>query len=172
MTDRYLAADPAQRRTARDIYGSIAALPIVSPHGHVDPRLLADPAATFGTPAELFVIRDHYVLRLLHAQGIAYESLGIPPGRARGRPRGRGPPETDHRRIWQLFADHQHLFRATPTAAWLAMELAEVFGIAEPLGSANAQRVYDEIEAKLAHARVPTACPLRALRYRDALHDR
>ncbi len=148
MTDRYLATDPAQRRIARDIYGSIAALPIVSPHGHVDPRLLADPAATFGTPAELFVTRDHYVLRLLHAQGIAYEALGIPsrPGTVGASAR----PETDHRRVWQLFADHHHLFRATPTAAWLGMELADVFGIAEPLGSANAQRVYDEIEAKLA----------------------
>ncbi len=148
MTDRYFASDPAQRRIARDIYRAIAALPIVSPHGHIDPRLLADPAATFGSPAELFVMRDHYVLRLLHAQGIPYESLGIPP--RQGAVRRGAETETDHRRVWQLFADHQHLLRATPTAAWLAMELADVFGIAESLASANAQAVYDEIEARLA----------------------
>ena len=148
MTDRYFAADPAQRRIARDIYRSIAALPIVSPHGHVDPRLLADPAATFGTPADLFVTRDHYILRLLHARGIPYEALGIMP--RPGAVDVRASPETDPRRAWQLFADHQDLFRGTSPAAWLAMELADVFGIDEPLGSANAQRVYDEIEAKLA----------------------
>ena len=50
MADRYLAPDPAQRRVARELYDGVAGLPIVSPHGHVDPRLLADPAATFGTP--------------------------------------------------------------------------------------------------------------------------
>ena len=81
-------------------------------------------------------------------------------------------PETDHRRVWQLFADHQHLFRATPTAAWLAMELADVFGIAKPLGSANAQVVYDEIEAKLATPEFRPASPLRAVPHRDAVHDR
>jgi glucuronate isomerase len=148
MTDRYFAADPAQRRIARDIYGSTAALPIVSPHGHVDPRLLADPGASFGTPAELFVTRDHYILRLLHAQGITYEALGIVP--RPGVVRGAAGSETDHRRVWQLFADHQHLFRGTPSAAWMAMELADVFGIAETLASANAQSMYDEIVARLA----------------------
>lgn len=146
--DRYFPPDPAQRRVATELYRSVAALPIVSPHGHVDPRLLADPDATFGTPADLLVIPDHYALRMLHSQGIRLETLGVPfrPGIARGGPTA----ETDHRRVWQLFADHQHLFRATPSAAWLAMELAEVFGIAEPLRSANAQAVYDEIESKLA----------------------
>ena len=43
--DRFFAPDPGQRRVAREIYDSIAALPIVSPHGHVDPRLLADEGA-------------------------------------------------------------------------------------------------------------------------------
>ncbi len=50
--DRFFAPDPGQRRVARELYDSIAGLPIVSPHGHVDPALLADENATFGTPAE------------------------------------------------------------------------------------------------------------------------
>jgi glucuronate isomerase len=57
--------------------------------------------------------------------------------------------ERDPRRIWQLFADHYYLFRATPTGAWLDHELAEVFGIPEELNGATAQHVYDEIAAKL-----------------------
>jgi glucuronate isomerase len=134
MTDRYFAADPAQRRVARELYAAVAALPIVSPHGHVDPRLFGDPDATFGTPADVFVLHDHYILRMLHSQGIPYEVLAGP----------------DHRRVWQVFADNQRLFRGTPSGAWLSVQLADVFGTEGPLGSANAHAVYDEIESKLA----------------------
>ncbi len=148
--DRFFASDPAQRRVARELYRSVAALPIVSPHGHVDPRLLADPDAAFGTPTDLFIIPDHYVFRMLHSQGIPLDALGIPL-RAGAPPGGRRPaPEADHRRAWQVFADNQRLFRGTPSGAWLSWELVEVFGIDEPLASENAQAVYDEIESKLA----------------------
>ena len=83
--DWLLAPEPAQRSVARELYEGIAELPIISPHGHVDPRLLADEDAMFGTPAELFVIPDHYVFRMLYSQGFALESLGIRPRNASGR---------------------------------------------------------------------------------------
>jgi glucuronate isomerase len=149
LANRVFAPDPAQKRIARELYEGIAGLPLVSPHGHVDPRLLADPDAIFGSPAELFVIPDHYVLRMLHSQGISLEALGV-------RPRDRaaaaaGPAiETDHRRIWQLLADNFFLFRGTPSGLWLADELRDVFGIHEPLSGASAGAIYDELVAKLA----------------------
>ena len=40
--DRYFDPDPTVRALARALYAPIADLPIVSPHGHVDPTLLAD----------------------------------------------------------------------------------------------------------------------------------
>ena len=141
--DRYFGREPTQRRMARDLYELVADLPIISPHGHVDPRLFADENATFGTPAELLIIPDHYVFRLLYSQGIPLESLGIPR-------RDGGPVEQDHRQIWQIFADNFYLFRGTPTGAWLAHELHIVFGIEEKLTGATAQAVYDQIEARLA----------------------
>jgi glucuronate isomerase len=141
--DRYFDPDPAQIQIARELYQSVAELPIVSPHGHVDPRLFADPAATFGTPAELLVIPDHYVFRMLYSQGISLDRLGIP--RLDGE-----PVEQDHRLIWQLFADNFHLFRGTPTGAWLTHELQSVFGITEKPTSANAQHIYDRIANALA----------------------
>jgi glucuronate isomerase len=144
--DRFFAADPAQRRVARELYRGVAELPIVSPHGHVDPRLLADPDATFGTPAELFVIPDHYVLRMLYSQGIPLESLGVAP---RQRPGGRSPVP-DHRRVWQLFADNFNLFRATPSGIWLTSALRDVFGIERLLTSGTAAAIYDELADKLA----------------------
>jgi glucuronate isomerase len=147
--DRYFAASPGQRRVARELYETIADLPLVCPHGHVDPRLLADENATFGTPADLFIIPDHYVFRMLYSQGVPLEALGIP---RRDGARGvlGGAVETDHRKIWQTFADYFYLFRGTPSGVWLAHELYEVFGIQEKLSGATAQETYDELVYKLA----------------------
>lgn len=141
--DRFFDPDPAQRRVARELYGTVASLPIVSPHGHVDPRLFVDERATFGTPADLLIIPDHYVFRMLYSQGISLESLGVP--RLDG-----GPVEQDHRRIWQIFADSFYLFRGTPSGIWLTQELIEVFGVEQKLNGETAQTIYDQIEEKLA----------------------
>jgi glucuronate isomerase len=141
--DRCFAADPARRAVARELYASVKDLPLVCPHGHVPPALLADPDATLGTPAELFVIPDHYVFRMLHSQGIPLEDLGVPT-------RDGTPVETDHRRIWQRFAEHFYLFRGTPSGLWLAAELVEVFGVDERLDGESAQRIYDHLEEQIA----------------------
>jgi glucuronate isomerase len=141
--DRYFDSDPSVRRHARALYEETRALPIVSPHGHVDPAILAsnDP---FPDPASLLVTPDHYILRMLYSQGVSLESLGVPPLDAQ-------PPhaEADPRKIWQTFADNYSLLRATPTRAWLDYELHEVFGVRGQLNAASAQRVYDEIAERL-----------------------
>ena len=142
--DRCFAAEPAQRAVARDLYAAVKDLPLIAPHGHVPPALLADPDARLGTPAQLFIIPDHYILRMLYSQGVAMEEMGV----AR---RDGAAIETDHRRIWQRFADNFHLFRATPTGLWLADELTTLFGVEERLTSTSAQRIYDHLEAQLAH---------------------
>jgi len=145
--DRFFDPDPAQRRLARELYETVADLPLVCPHGHVDPRLFAAEEATFGTPAEMLIIPDHYVFRMLYSQGVPLESLGISPSEGEGRG---VRVEQDHRRIWQTFAEHFHLFRATPTGLWLAYAFKEVFGIEEKLTGATAQDIYDRLEEKLA----------------------
>ena len=60
--------------------------------------------------------------------------------------------ETDPRKIWQTFADHWHLFRATPTRAWIEYELRDVFGMKCQLGSESAAKVYDAISERLKSA--------------------
>jgi len=141
--DRYFDPDPTIRKYAREIYDETRALPIVSPHGHVDAKLLAS-NEEFSDPASLIVTPDHYVLRLLYSQGVSLESLGVAPID------GAGPvAETDPRKIWQIFADHWHLFRATPTRAWIEYELREVFGIKCQLGADTANEVYDSIAERL-----------------------
>lgn len=140
--NRFFDPDPAQQRIARCLYESIRNLPLVCAHTHVDPHLFAVEDATFGTPTDLLVTRDHYVFRLLYAQGIPLESLGIP--RSDG-----GVVERDRRRAWQIFADNFHLFRGTPTGTWLTHELVDVFGVEEKLTSKTAQAIYDQIAACL-----------------------
>ncbi len=141
--DRYFGPDPRQKEVAQRLYEQVAHLPLICPHGHVDPRMFADPDYSFGSPADLLIVPDHYVFRMLYSQGVPMEALGIP------RKDG-GKIEKDHRKIWQTFADHFHLFRATPTGMWLAHELLSVFGVEEKLCGESAQRIYDQIAAKLA----------------------
>jgi len=50
--DRYFDSDPVIRRHARALYEETRALPIVSPHGHVDAAVLARNEA-FVDPASL-----------------------------------------------------------------------------------------------------------------------
>ena len=155
--DRCFDPDPAQRGLARTLYEGVQNLPLVCPHGHVPPELLADPNATLGNPAELLIVPDHYVFRMLYSQGVPLESLGV----AR---RDGGTVETDGRRIWQTFAEQFHLFRGTPTGLWLHAELVGLFGVTEKLTGASAGRIYDQLVAKLAERGFsPVPCSLASI---------
>jgi glucuronate isomerase len=145
--DRYFDPDPAQKRIALELYESVAQLPLICPHGHVDPRVFADPDYDFGTPTDLLIIPDHYVFRMLYSQGIGLEAVGIAP--RTGSTSGGGATERDHRKIWQTFADHYYLFRGTPTGMWLNHELYDVFGVRERLHGNSAMRIYDQIAEQL-----------------------
>jgi glucuronate isomerase len=131
--DRLFPVEERTRGFARALYDTVRSLPIVSPHGHTDPRWYAEDAP-FPDPARLFVTPDHYVFRMLHSQGVALEDLGVP--RADG-----GPVEQDPRaKIWRRFAERYHLFRGTPSRLWLDHAFAEVFGIDERLSAESADR--------------------------------
>jgi glucuronate isomerase len=142
-SDRYFSPDPAQRRIALELYQSVAGRPLVCPHGHVDARLFAQAGYRFANPAELLIIPDHYVYRMLYSQGVRLEDLGVP------RQDG-APVERDPQRIWQTFAEHFYLFQGTPTGLWLADELRGVFGVQQKLSGDTAADIYDQVAAKLA----------------------
>lgn len=139
--DRLLPVEPATRGIARALYDTVSGLPIISPHGHTDPRWYAEDAA-FPDPAQLFVTPDHYVFRMLCSQGVPLADLGVP--RADG-----GPTETDGRTIWRLFAQHYHLFRGTPSRLWLDHAFETVFGLTDRLSPTTADAYYDAIATAL-----------------------
>lgn len=139
--DRALPADPEVRDIARRIYRNTAELPLLCMHGHVEAADLADDTP-FADPAQLLVVPDHYVTRMLVSQGIALEQLGVP--RVDG-----GPVETDSRAIWRRFCSNWHLYRGTPSRFWLEQELTEVFGVTERPSAHTADTIYDQIAATL-----------------------
>ncbi|MBT0958073.1 glucuronate isomerase [Alphaproteobacteria bacterium KMM 3653] len=144
LTDpnRLFPVEARQRDLARALYDSVAALPIISPHGHCDPIWFAQ-NARFPNPAELFVVPDHYVFRMLVSQGVPLGDLGV--ARVDG-----GAVEADPRVIFRRFAKQYKLFRGTPSALWLDHSFEHVFGIDQVLGEATADAIYDHIEGCLA----------------------
>lgn len=134
--DRLFPPDPATRQVARELYYSVRDLPILSPHGHVDPRWLAEDTP-FTDPTSLLISPDHYVTRLLHASGVPLDELGV----------GAGAPldEGAARKAWRTFCERWPVFRGTPVQYWFTVELAEIFGIHDRPDAANADRLFDRI---------------------------
>jgi len=132
--DRLLPIEPSTRAVARRLYEAVADAPILSPHGHVDPRLLLDDAP-FADPVELLVRHDHYVTRLLHASGVPLERFGS---------------LEDPRETWRLFCEHWHRFAGTASGYWLSSILVELFGIDEQPQAANADELFTTIIRALA----------------------
>ena len=116
------------------IYEEIRDAPIVSPHGHCDPAWFAQNNA-FSDPAELLVIPDHYVFRMLHSQGIALRDLGI----------GVAPQERDPRAIFRRFASNWHLFLGTPSHIWISDVLEKTIGCSADLNADTADDIYAQI---------------------------
>ena len=127
------------RGVARDLFDTIKDDPIVSPHGHCDPRWFAD-NTRFADPTDLLVIPDHYLFRMLYSQGVAMQDLGV----------GVPAADRDPRAGFRLFARHWHLFLGTPSRIWLEQTLSRVFGIDTALTEASADAIYDAIETALA----------------------
>ena len=137
---RLFPAEATARAVAVKLYETVRNLPIISPHGHTDPRWFAE-NKPFPNPAALFIQPDHYIFRMLYSQGIPLESLGIP--------QEDGKQSADPREVWRIFARNYYLFRGTPTRLWMDFALENVFGLTERLSVANADEFYDVIEKKL-----------------------
>jgi glucuronate isomerase len=138
--DRLFPAEPQVRGLARDLYASVKDLPIVSPHGHTDPKWFAtnDP---WTNATELLLAPDHYLFRMLYSQGVPLEALGVPDRS--------GESSADPREAWRLFASHYDLFRGTPSRLWLDHVFADLFRLDVRLDASTADLYFDKINAAL-----------------------
>lgn len=146
--DRLFPADPTVRDIARELYGSVATLPIISPHSHVPPQWIADDVA-FTDPTSLLITPDHYITRLLHASGVDLAELGV----------GRQLDADGARRAFRLLCEHWPVFRGTPMRYWFESQLVEVFGAYLEPSTTSADAIYDRISTWIEQ---PTSRP-RAL---------
>ena len=171
--DRLFPTDRDVRAIARRLYEAVADLPIISPHGHTDPRWWATDDL-FGNATELLLHPDHYVFRMLYSQGVPLEALGI------------RNSDADPRESWRLFAERYHLFRGTPTRMWLDWVFSATFGIDVLLSAETSDQYYDHITAALAtdafrpralferyniEVIATTESPLDDLRHHQAIRD-
>jgi glucuronate isomerase len=138
--NRLFPAETTARAVATKLYETVRDLPIISPHGHTDPRWFAE-NKPFPNPSALFIQPDHYIFRMLYSQGVSLESLGIP--------QLDGKESADPREVWRIFAKNYYLFRGTPTRLWIDYAFSENFGLADRLSPANADEYYDVIAKKL-----------------------
>jgi glucuronate isomerase len=171
--DRLFPSDTETRSIARRLYAEVAALPIVSPHGHTDPEWWATDAP-FGNASELLLHPDHYVFRMLYSQGVPLVSLGV------------GNPDADPQESWRLFASRYHLFRGTPSRMWLDWVFAQSFHLDVLLSAETSDHYYDTITEALAtdafrpralferyniELIATTESPLDDLRHHQAIRD-
>ena len=171
--DRLFPTERDVRAIARRLYDAVADLPIISPHGHTDPRWWATDDL-FGNATELLLHPDHYVFRMLYSQGVPLEALGI------------RNPDADPRESWRLFAERYHLFRGTPTRMWLDWVFSATFEIDVLLSAETSDHYYDHITAALAtdafrpralferyniEVIATTESPLDDLRHHQAIRD-
>ncbi len=138
--DRLFPSDVRCRQLARNLFAAVKDLPIVSPHGHTDPKWFAE-NKPFENPTDLLVTPDHYLLRMLVSQRIPLEDLGIPTMGSHDN--------SDPEKVWRLFAEHYYLFRGTPSRMWLDHTFETLFGMTEPLSAQTADSYYATIKGKL-----------------------
>jgi glucuronate isomerase len=138
--DRLFPAEPSTRAIARELYGAVRDLPILSPHGHTEAQWFAA-NRPFENPTELLLAPDHYLFRMLYSQGIPLKSLGV-------RDRS-GVATVDPREAWRVFAANYHCFRGTPSALWLDYVFCRLFALEQRLDADTADLYYDTISAAL-----------------------
>jgi glucuronate isomerase len=138
-SNRLLPTSNGERAVAEHLYSLVRDLPIISPHGHVDPKILRE-NLPFSNPAALFLYFDHYITRLLHADGIDLALLREP----------KDPSDEAHaRNAWRLFCSRWHLFAGTASGYWLTHSLETIFGIDTEPSAEGADDLYDQIQAVL-----------------------
>jgi glucuronate isomerase len=111
----------------------------VSPHGHVDAELFVRDVP-FADPTALLITPDHYVTRLLHADGVALSTLGVG---------GTRLDESASRRAFAELCARWGLLAGTAVRSWLEAQFVELFGVDQVPSTATADAIYDTISGVL-----------------------
>lgn len=138
-SNRLLVSSGTDSAIALELYSEIRDLPIISPHGHVDPSLFVR-NEKFESPTDLFIYHDHYITRLLHADGVSMVELRKPQSDA----------DLSHaKNAWSKFFERWAMFAGTASGYWFQESLQSVFGITEEPSAENALAIFEQIALEL-----------------------
>jgi glucuronate isomerase len=118
-------------KLAKKLYEEMAQFPIISPHGHVDAKLLAA-NENWNDAVDLLIRPDHYITRMLYSQGISYEEFKRP-----------------SIEVWRIFCANWKLFAGTPSSLWLSEILNSLFDI-DDLSEIDPDKSFAKINERLA----------------------
>lgn len=130
LDDKYLL----ESDSAVAIYAAVKDLPIIDPHNHAD---VAEIAANgnYSNAWQVFAATDHYVWEVMRKRGVDENSIT-----------GTATPKEK----WMELARVMPEIAGNPVFEWIHLDLRRRFGITDVLCSENAERIWDEVNAKLA----------------------
>ena len=156
---------PPREPSRANLYQLVKDLPIISPHGHTDPKWFADnvPVRRSGQPAA-----DARIIMFSACSTARASSSRNSASRASTA----APPSAIRARSGALFAAHYYLFRGTPTRMWFDWVLSSIFDAPIPLTPENADATYDRIAERLQKPDFRPRALVRALQHRGARDHR
>ena len=130
LDDKYLL----ESDSAVAIYAAVKDLPIIDPHNHAD---VAEIAANgnYSNAWQVFAATDHYVWEVMRKRGVDENSIT-----------GSATPKEK----WMELARVMPEIAGNPVFEWIHLDLRRRFGITHVLCSENAERIWDEVNARLA----------------------
>ena len=130
MDSKYLITN----ETGVRIFASIKDLPVVDPHNHANLKEIAD-NANYQDAWQLFAATDHYVWEMLRKRGVAEELIT-----------GNAEPKAKFLALAAVFPE----LAGNPVYEWIHLDLKNYFGVTELLSEATGEKIWNEVNAKLA----------------------
>lgn len=130
LDDKYLL----ESESAVAIYNAVKDLPVIDPHNHAD---VAEIAANANYPDawKVFAATDHYVWEVMRKRGVEEKNIT-----------GSATPKEK----WMELARVMPEIAGNPVFEWIHLDLRRRFGITDVLCTDNAERIWNEVNAKLA----------------------
>ena len=122
-----------ETEAARDVYGSIADLPILDPHSHVDVREVVENEGWDDVWA-VEGATDHYVWAAMRKRGVPEERI---------------TGAASNREKWTALAEVFPELAGNPTYEWVHLDLRRRFGIETPVSAETADDVWEETARQL-----------------------
>ncbi|WP_227356439.1 glucuronate isomerase [Haladaptatus salinisoli] len=141
LDERYLL----DTDTAYRLYRSIADLPVVDPHNHIDLAEVVE-NEPWNDVWEVEGATDHYVWQLMRKRGVSEAKI---------------TGDAGNREKWNALASVFPDFAGNPTYEWVHLDLKRRFGIETPISADTADEIWEETARQLSEPRMR---PQRVLR--------